>query len=76
MAAKKNVKEQNGEGNVRQLKDGSYECLIQSKYLNPKTGKPKRIKRKAATEKEAREKAEELLEIVGLKEKANAFPSQ
>lgn len=57
MAAKKNVKEQNGEGNVRQLKDGSYECLIQSKYLNPKTGKPKRIKRKAATEKEAREKA-------------------
>ena len=26
--------------------------------------------------KEAREKAEELLEIVGLKEKANAFPSQ
>jgi ABC_MetN: D-methionine ABC transporter, ATP-binding protein len=27
-------------------------------------------------EKEAREKAEELLEIVGLKEKANAFPSQ
>lgn len=57
MTAKKNVKEQNGEGNVWQLKDGSYECLIQSKYLNPKTGKPKRIKRKAATEKEAREKA-------------------
>ena len=56
MTAKKNVKEQNGEGNVRPLKDGSYECLIQSKYLNPKTGKPKRIKRKAATEKEAREK--------------------
>ena len=56
MAAKKNVKEQNGEGNVRQLKDGSYECLIQSKYLNPKTGKPKRIKRKAATERKQEKK--------------------
>lgn len=31
---------------------------------------------RAKKKKEAREKAEELLEIVGLKEKANAFPSQ
>ena len=39
-------KANNGEGNVRSLPDGNYECIIQSKYLNPKTGKPKRIKRK------------------------------
>lgn len=43
----------NGDGSVRQLSDGSWECMIQSKYPNPKTGNPKRIKRKASTEKEA-----------------------
>ena len=43
----------NGEGSVRQLTDGTWECIIQSKYLNPKTNKPKRIKRKGKTEKEA-----------------------
>lgn len=47
----------NGDGSVRQLSDGSWECVIQSKYPNPKTGNPKRIKRKADTEKEAIEKA-------------------
>lgn len=47
----------NGDGSVRQLTDGSWECMIQSKYPNPKTGNPKRIKRKASTEKEAIEKA-------------------
>lgn len=47
----------NGDGSTRQLADGSWECLVQSKYPNPKTGNPKRIKRKAATEKEAIEKA-------------------
>ena len=36
----------NKEGSVRLLLDGRYECMIQSKYLNPKTGKSKRIKRK------------------------------
>lgn len=50
-------KANNGEGNVRQLSDGSYECIIQSRYLNPKTGKPKRIKRKGKTEQECRDKA-------------------
>lgn len=55
MAAKNGKKEQNGNGNVRKLQDGLYECVIQSKYINPKTGKPKRIKRRGKTEKEARE---------------------
>ena len=35
----------NGDGSTRQLTDGSWECVIQSKYINPKTGNPKRIKR-------------------------------
>lgn len=43
----------NGQGSARLLEDGSWECIIQSKYLNPKTGKPKRVKRKGKTEKEA-----------------------
>lgn len=43
----------NGDGSTRQLTDGSWECVIQSKYINPKTGNPKRIKRKGRTEKEA-----------------------
>lgn len=47
----------NGDGSVRQLSDELWECIIQSKYPNPKTGNPKRIKRKAATEREAIEKA-------------------
>ena len=34
------AKKNNGEGSVRLLPDGSYECVIQSKYLNPKTNKP------------------------------------
>ena len=50
------AKKSNGEGSVRQLPDGTYECVIQSKYLNPKTNKPKRIKRKGKNEKEASKK--------------------
>lgn len=42
-----------GEGSVRKLDNNKFECVIQSKYLNPKTGKPKRIKRVGKTEKEA-----------------------
>lgn len=49
----KNNRNSNGEGSARQLPDGSWECIIQSKYLNPDTNKPKRIKRKGKTEKEA-----------------------
>lgn len=44
-------RKQNGYGSVRELENGSWECIIQSKYINPKTGKPKRIKRKGANEK-------------------------
>lgn len=51
------AKKNNGEGSSRLLEDGSWECVIQSKYLNPKTGKPKRIKRKGKTEKSARDNA-------------------
>lgn len=47
----------NGDGSARRLSDGSWECMIQSKYPNPKTGNPKRIKRKGTTEKEAVENA-------------------
>lgn len=58
MAVKNDPKEQNGNGSMRQLPDGTFECVIQSKYINPKTGKPKRIKRRGATEKETREKTQ------------------
>lgn len=51
------AKQCNGEGSVRRLSDGGFECIIQSKYMNPKTGRPKRVKRKGATGEEAREKA-------------------
>lgn len=49
------ARKSNGEGSTRQLSDGSWECIIQSKYINPdsKSGSPKRIKRKGKTEKEA-----------------------
>ena len=43
----------NGDGSTRQLSDGSWECIIQSKYINPKTGNAKRIKRKGKSENEA-----------------------
>ena len=46
-------RKENREGSTRQLSDGSWECITQSKYLNPKTGSPKRFKRKGKTEKEA-----------------------
>lgn len=57
MAKKIDGRKENGEGNVRKLPSGKYECVIQSKYLNPKTGKPKRIKRIGDTESAARDKA-------------------
>ena len=42
-------RKENREGSARQLSDGSWECITQSKYLNPKTGSPKRFKRKGKT---------------------------
>lgn len=32
-------KNDNREGSTRQLKNGSWECITQAKYLNPKTAK-------------------------------------
>lgn len=46
----------NREGNMRQLPDGTWECVIQSKYLNSKTNTPKRVKRRGKTEKRCYEK--------------------
>ncbi|MCM1175033.1 MAG: tyrosine-type recombinase/integrase, partial [Blautia sp.] len=46
------ARRKDGEGSIRKLKDGSWECLMQSKYFN-ENGRPKRIKRKAKTEQEA-----------------------
>lgn len=46
-----------GEGSVRKINDSAWECITTSQYLNPKTGKPKRFKRVAPSEKEAIEKA-------------------
>ena len=57
MAKNYEGRKENGEGNVRKLPSGKYECVVRSKYINPKTGKPKRIKRVGETEKAAREKA-------------------
>lgn len=52
----KNKDKNKQRGSVRKI-DTGYECVIQSSLINPKTGKPKRIKRKGSTEKEARTKA-------------------
>lgn len=46
-------RKKDGEGSTRQLTSGKWECVIQSKYINSKTLKPKRIKRVANTEEEA-----------------------
>lgn len=46
------AKRKDGDGSVRQLPDGLWECLMQSKYIN-ENGRSKRIKRKAGTEQEA-----------------------
>lgn len=54
MAKKQNDgRKSNGEGSTRQLENGVWECVMQSKYLNPSTNKPKRIKRRGKTEKES-----------------------
>ena len=52
-----------GEGSARQLENGSWECMVQSKYINPdsKDMSPKRIKRRGRTENEARKKAKQAL---------------
>jgi integrase len=59
------AKNSNGEGSVRQLEDGTWECIIQSKYINPESNsaKPKRIKRRGKTEKEAIKKCKQALQV-------------
>lgn len=57
------AKKAKGEGSVRQLPDGSWECVIQSKYLNPKTNTAKRIKRKGKNAKEATKNAKLALKV-------------
>lgn len=57
MSKNNDGKRENGEGTTRRLLSGKYECIVQSKYMNPKTGNPKRIKRICDTESAAREKA-------------------
>lgn len=52
------TRKDNGAGSTRKLENGQWECIIQSKYVNPKTGKPKRIKRKGKTEAEATKNAQ------------------
>ena len=52
------TRKDNGAGSARKLSDGQWECIVQSKYLNPKTNNPKRIKRKGKTEAEARKNAQ------------------
>lgn len=44
--ASKRQRAENGQGSIRWINDRQCECVIQSQYLNPKTGKPKRFKRK------------------------------
>ena len=51
------TRKENGEGSTRKLESGKWECLVQSRYINPKTLKPKRIKRQGKTESEARKNA-------------------
>ena len=58
MAKSNDGKRENGEGSTRRLSKDRYECIVQSKYINPKTGKPKRITRIRDTESAAREKAQ------------------
>ena len=51
------TRKENGEGSTRKLESGKWECIVQSRYINPRTGKPKRIKRQGKTESEARKNA-------------------
>lgn len=45
------LRAENGQGSIRWINERECECIIQSQYLNPKTGKPKRFKRKYKIDK-------------------------
>lgn len=51
-------KRENGDGSCRPIEGGKWECVVQSKYINPKTLKAKRFKRQGDTEREARKNAQ------------------
>lgn len=52
------TRKENKEGSCRKIDKNKWECVVQSTFINPKTMKPKRFKRTASTEKEARELAQ------------------
>lgn len=54
---KKRPNRANGEGTTSRKDNGKWECIIQSKYPDPDTMKPKRIKRIGNTEEEAIKRA-------------------
>lgn len=54
-------KKANGEGYCRRIGTNKYECTIMSHYINPKTGKEKRVKRVGSSESEARKNAKNAL---------------
>ena len=54
---------ENGKGSFRQLGPHKWECVIQSKYPNPDTYKPKRIKKRGATKEEAYDNARRALDV-------------
>lgn len=54
-------KNKNGDGYCRKIEKGRWECTIMSKYINPRTGNEKRVKRVGATEDEARRNAKQAL---------------
>ncbi len=63
MANQKRTRKENGEGSVRKLDNGVWEAVVTSKYINPAANGPKRIKRRANTEKKALEIAKRDLSI-------------
>ncbi len=51
----------NNEGSVRQVDGDTWECVMDSKYINPKTGNTKRIKRRGKSKQDAIEKTRQAL---------------
>ena len=52
-------KNKNGDGYCRKIDKNKWECTIMSKYINPKTGNEKRIKRVGVSEEDARKRAKQ-----------------
>lgn len=56
------ARKDNRSGSTRKLPNGKWECMIQSKYLNPDTNKPKRFKRVGKTEAAAIKSAKQAMQ--------------